>query len=203
MTAPAETSQREALIESLWRDARREGDEILRQAAEEAERVRAQARADAEAAIRDGREQARARAAPEAARIVNRSRREGEREVLASQMAVLEEVFSEACSRIASLSRAEEDACTGPLLAEALSEIPPGTPLQVVCRPGQAAACKRTLASQGLVAEVTVDDSLPVGVKVLLDGGKEVRDNTLPARLAMLREDPPLSLLSGLFAGKG
>jgi vacuolar-type H+-ATPase subunit E/Vma4 len=198
---PEAEGDRALLIESLWRDARREADETLARARTEASRIRADAETRAKAAIEDARARASRTASPEAARIVNRSRRASAGEALGRRQKVVEGLFAEVGSIVLAGAVPEADlaAAALALCAEVADSLPPGARGTLTARPADHERCRALLEARGLAVEVRGDEALAGGVLFTSAGGAETLDNTLPARLASLRSSPPLALYRELF----
>jgi len=195
------SEDRSLLIESLWRDARHEGEEIVRAAEAEAERASAQAKAQAEAAHREARERSALETAPEAARIKNRARHAAAGRLLVRQKELLDALLTEVEGEVAG-GRLPEGEVTGaiePLLAELLEGLPEGASGVVTVRPPDRAPCKAALARMGAGFTLETDPAIPGGARLVLGGGCETRDNTLSARLRTLRDSPPIDLFRVLF----
>jgi vacuolar-type H+-ATPase subunit E/Vma4 len=200
---PASESDRALLLESLWRDARREGDEMIARARAEASRMLAEAGARAKKAIEEARAHASRTASPEAARIRNRSCRKAAGEELERRQQIVDGLFAEVEADLAqgAYSQADLAAASLSLCAELADRLPPGARGTLTARPSDCERCRALLAARGFDVEVRGDEALAGGVLFASADGRETFDNTLPARLASLRASPPLALYRELFPG--
>jgi vacuolar-type H+-ATPase subunit E/Vma4 len=197
------SEDRALLIESLWRDAQREADEIFSRAREEGETLVSRAREAADLALREARERGRAGAIPEAARIRNRGLRQASAALLLRQQEILDRLFDELGKQVAEGRLPEKDLANAlpPLLDELLAGVPRETGGDLKVRPTDGRRCRALLKEQGYAFTVHEDPATHGGCHLALAGScGETRDNTLPSRLAALRANPPLSLFPLIFS---
>jgi vacuolar-type H+-ATPase subunit E/Vma4 len=189
------------LIDSLWRDARREADIIINQARAEAGRIEEETRNRNETFLQEALDTTRNEVRDEAARILNRARDSSNRTMLGNRYDMLEEnlIRIEGMLDDREISDNRLRKALPGLLAEAVEKIPQSSSIQVRVRPGDEAGARDFLRARRMNAEVTVDAHLTGGVLVSVDDGREIRDNTVRSRLKVLREHPPLELLLELF----
>lgn len=171
------------VLRALEEEASARFDRIRRRAEEEAQSLLAAAEQKRRPLLEDAMSDARATLAAERARRLARARFAVCKEVTLAKEALIDEVFRRAAARIAQV----RGTCAYPevflaLVREALAGFAGRVTLSV--DPQDEALAQAALEDLGCAAEVRGDLQTAGGVRVVLDGGRVVIDNTLEARLA-------------------
>lgn len=174
----------DALLRVVEEEAAREVERIRASAGRERERILEEARV-AVAAVRDA-VVARERAADEARRRAAREARAlaRERMLLVERGRALEALHQEAQARLVPAPGTVDAALDARLLSELAPELPEG-PLLVEVDPGAVAAAREALAriAPGAAERATFRAAESARGGVLVEAGRLVLDDTLPARL--------------------
>jgi vacuolar-type H+-ATPase subunit E/Vma4 len=202
---PDSSTERQKLLDSLWEDARREGQHMIRDARQKAHKMTADADALRREVVEEALGLTEAESAPHLARILNRARLEAESIILEERSLLLESCLEEAGRRLtedkAVLERARKAL---PLMLEAtlngFGELPDA---RVLVANHDLAAARKAVSSMGLKVRVEADSNMSGGAQVVADGGRRVLDNTVRTRLAGILAQPPLELYRLLFDGSG
>ena len=196
-------ADRKQLIDSLWRDARREADGILNQARAEAIRTEDNTRHLNRTVLREALETAEHESRNDTARILNRARETSRRTVLDSRYSVLEENLARITGMLdeSGVLDAKLREAFPTLLSEAVEKISEKASIQVRVHPGDEAAARRILQDKVVDADVIGDPEVKGGALVSVNGSFEILDNTVHSRLENIRENPPLGLFRELFGG--
>jgi vacuolar-type H+-ATPase subunit E/Vma4 len=194
---------RERLIESLWEDARKEGEQILLKARSEARRLLEDVKSFRERELALSVEKARQEALPHIARVLNKARAQARRIALEERYAFLESCFADALRLLAEDSdfREEVRASSPRLLEPVLSGAGFWDRIEVHLNPADKERALSLLKKRRLRGNFVEEDSIIGGAKVVLDGTK-ILDNTIDGRLGVLRESPPIEILR-LFESAG
>ena len=175
-----------AEIEAILGGARERASEIVAEAEREAESLVASRERQAEANRQAALVRARSSAQLEAASMR-----------LNAQQEAIQTVFREAEAQIEALpgDAARYPAILAALLREAAEGLR-GTPDAVVANPADEAAVRQAMRDADVAAEVRTDPTLVAGVRVV--SGRISVENTLPSRLAALRDELASEVASAL-----
>lgn len=193
-------SGRDQLIESLWKDTRREAENILQGARVEARKLVEDATVHRERTLESACEKAGEEALPIVARILNQARGEAEKAVLQSRYALLNECYEE----VNRLLMEDQDTVTtirsslGSLLRQAASGLDSPGDTQIHVNPDDVDASRSVLEELGLDIRIVGQEDIRGGALVRIDDGSRIIDNTVTGRLQALRETPPVRILSHL-----
>jgi len=193
-------SGKDRLIESLWKDTRREAESNLQSARVEARKLVEDATAHSKRKLESTHEKAREEALPIVARILNQARGEAEKAVLQARYALLEECFEEV-SRM--LKEDHHTATTirsglGSLLRRAISGLDSSSGTRIHVNPDDVHTSRLILEELGLDIRIVGQEDILGGALVMIDDGSRIIDNTITGRLQTLRKTPPVRILSHL-----
>ncbi|UCF30380.1 MAG: V-type ATP synthase subunit E [bacterium] len=194
---------RQQLVESLWRDARREADGILAQAQTEGRRIEEDAHLSNERILRETLERTQIETGSETARILNLAANSARRHLLQCRYSILEEGIARLEGMLAGSATLDSELrlALPRLLAEALEGVRQGAGIKITVHPADEGAVGAIIQDRGMSAEVIGDPRLIGGAVVAVNNSFEIRDNSVLSRLQAIRETPPLALLKELFGG--
>ncbi|MDZ7800282.1 MAG: V-type ATP synthase subunit E [Trueperaceae bacterium] len=172
----------------LEKEAGAEIEAILSEARERASEIVSQAEREAEALVQRAERQAQSRRQAAQVRARSSAQLEAASMRLGAQQKAIDSVFNEVKSRIDALPKDEKRyaAVLDALLKEALEDVA-GEPDAVVAHPDAASAVRAAMERAGVSAELRTDASVSGGVRI--ETGSVSVENTLPGRLAALRDE--------------
>jgi vacuolar-type H+-ATPase subunit E/Vma4 len=188
----------EEMLRAIEEEASSRYERIQRRAAGEAREILAGANAQRHPLLREALAKAQFTLASERARRLTRARFSVQRESIVTKQALADEAFASARSRLGEVrQRPEYPAIFMELAREALEGVAGRICIQVDARDAPLAAS--VLRELGFQGELVTEFVTAGGLRVEVDGGRIVSDNTLEARLAKAERSLRSEVVKCLF----
>jgi vacuolar-type H+-ATPase subunit E/Vma4 len=200
----ASVSRRDRLIESLWQDARREADQYIARAQAEVRKLLEDSVSFRETEMARSTENARIRATPQVAMILNQARNRTRLLLLEGCYSFLNSCFDDAMESVTGKNGLDKRVRSSfpALLAQALSVLENQGSMEITMNPADMEKARSILDGKGTSFNLVADEATLGGVRLKGDSGSFVVDSTLEARMSALRTTPPLDILKMVRPGE-
>ncbi len=197
-------SGRGRLIESLWRDAKREADQCIARAKTEARKLLEDTALFREREMAQSSEKAEREAKPHVAMILNQARGRARQILLEGRYSFLNSCFDEVLGLITGNNALQERVRSSfsPLLEQALSALGNQDSVEILLNPVDMEKARSVLDGTGTAFDLVTDENIRGGAMLKGNCGSLVADSTLETRMSVLRKRPPIDLLQMIHPGE-
>ena len=210
---PEQRGEHQALRQEILEDARRKARRILEKAQREVNTLKEQAQADLEKLRRAILDQARVRAERRATTILAPLDVEARRETLNRQDEVVQDAFRKALAKLANVESYDYNAVLTRLVVAAVNQMAGAAFIVTVNERDRSRLSHQFLAGATELIRKDLDRTVslspasnidtPPGVIVTVPDGRQMVDNTFPARLNRFSTELRLEVAGLLFAESG